>query len=86
MFLNKGFNNLPMPSIEENQKYKIQAPTASNLDSLQSKTEKKKILGGPRTTAFSSISGLSSLSNSSFLRMIDNPFGQFGMLNSEAFT
>ena len=73
MFVNKGFSNLPLPMIAENQKFKIQAPTAANLKSISEKKDVKKV--GPRTTAFSTISGLSSLSNSSFLRMVDNPFG-----------
>ena len=34
MFLSKGFSNLPMPMIAENQKFKIQAPTVANLKSM----------------------------------------------------
>ena len=83
MFLTKNVGNLPLQTISENSKFKIEAPTAANLESLQKKKEVKKT--GPRTTAFSNISGLSSLSNSSFLRMIDSPFGQFGFLSAETF-
>ena len=37
MFVNKGFSNLPLPMISENQKFKIQAPTAANLKNISEK-------------------------------------------------
>ena len=75
---------LTMPSIPEIGPANVAAPTTENLNQLQkSKTVKKQ--GGPRTTAFSTMSGFSQMSNSSFMQMLNNPFGNFGLIGSAAF-
>lgn len=64
-----------MPTIQENGddfNAVVMAPTISNIKTMQ--TMKKT---GPKVakTTFSTMSGLSQMSSSSFFNMITNPFG-----------
>lgn len=54
-------------------------PTVENLTKINMMT-KSAMKGGPRTTAYSTISNFSRMSNASFFKMIDSPFGLAGGL------
>jgi hypothetical protein len=74
-----------MPSIPENGEISIQAPTNHLLNQLSKTTAKPKGKRGPQTTAFSTMSGFSQMSNSSFMNMVNNPFGLSGLFNQNMF-
>jgi hypothetical protein len=65
-----------MPTIQENGEDNlavIMAPTITNIKKMQTmkKTSNPKVA----KTTFSTMSGLSQMSSSSFFKMITNPFG-----------
>lgn len=78
----------PLALIEEDGqcKQEVLQPTFENIKKIKPmKTTATRFGGGPRTTAFSTISGFSQMSTSSFFKMLDSPFGNFGMLPGSVF-
>jgi hypothetical protein len=65
-----------MPAIQENGEDNaalVMAPTVANIKKMQ--TNKKTSNPKVAKTTFSTMSGLSSMSSSSFFKLVTNPFG-----------